>query len=273
MQIVTFTYKGQTRVGIKKDDHVAMVATRGNLLSIIRQGVTPEETSEHFALDDVKLEAPLIPGKIIAVGRNYAKHAKELNNKIPEKPLLFVKVPSSVIGSDDMITWSETITTQVDWEGELAVIIGKRARNISEEDAYSHVYGYCVGNDVSARDLQISDGQWVRAKGLDTFCPLGPAITLHKYVADPHDLTVITTVNGDEMQNGHTSDMIFKIPFLISYISKAITLEAGDVILTGTPDGVGKGQNPPRFLQDGDTINVSIAGLGEISNRCKIVTD
>lgn len=273
MKIVTFLHEGKTRVGMIDGDQVRLIPTRGSLLGMIQQGITPEPTSEHVSLEVVKIERPYIPNKIIAVGRNYAKHAKELQNAVPEKPLLFAKLSSSVIGTGEQISWRESVTTQVDWEGELAVIIGKRTQNVSEADAYKHVFGYTVANDVSARDLQSSEGQWTRAKGLDTFCPFGSAVVLRKDILDPHDLTVTTTVNGEVMQNGHTGDMIFKIPFLIAYISKAITLEAGDVILTGTPDGVGKAQTPPRFLQDGDTVTVSISSIGDLTNTCRILAD
>jgi 2-keto-4-pentenoate hydratase/2-oxohepta-3-ene-1,7-dioic acid hydratase in catechol pathway len=185
--------------------------------------------------------------------------------------LLFAKLNTSVIGDGDMITWSESITTQVDWEGELGVVIGRTARNVREADAYNHIYGYTVGNDVSARDLQSNDGQWIRAKGLDTFGPLGPCLVTRDEIADPHQLTIMTSVNGEQLQYASTGLMLYKIPQLIAYCSRAFTLQPGDVILKGTPAGVGKGMKPPRFLKDGDEVSVTIDGIGTITNRCQII--
>lgn len=153
-------------------------------------------------------------------------------------------------------------------EGELAVIIGKVGRNIAPEEAYKHVWGYSIANDISARDLQENDVQWARAKGMDTFCPFGPVIVTRDEIANPHDLMLITELNGEQVQCANTALMIHKIPDLIAYISQAFTLEIGDLILTGTPAGVGKGMKPPRFLQHGDVLRVSISGIGTLENRC-----
>jgi 2-keto-4-pentenoate hydratase/2-oxohepta-3-ene-1,7-dioic acid hydratase in catechol pathway len=166
------------------------------------------------------------------------------------------------------------VTTQVDWEAELAVVIGRRAKDVSEADALSYVYGYTVGNDVSARDLQLKvDTQWTRGKSLDTFCPLGPYIVTRDEIADPQNLAVKTTVNDEVMQDSNTKHMIFKIPQLIAYCSQMFTLEPGDIIMTGTPSGVGMGRTPPRFLADGDVVTVSVEGIGEVSNPCKVISE
>lgn len=270
MKLVTFTYQNRTQIGVLEGDRIRLTTWNYDLARLIQAGITPEMLHERIALADVKLHVPYVPRQILAIGRNYAKHAEELNNPVPGAPLIFAKLSSSVIGPGDTITWKQAITQQVDWEGELAVIIGRRARNVSEDQAYRYVYGYTIANDVSARDLQDGDGQWTRAKGLDTFCPLGPCVVTHHEIRDPHDLTIKTLVNGEEMQNASTGWMLFKIPHLVSYCSQAFTLEPGDMILTGTPAGVGKGMKPPRFLKTGDTVSVSIDGIGELSNPCKI---
>ena len=220
-----------------------------------------------------RCNAPLIPGKIIAIGRNYAEHAAETGSALPEKPLIFAKFPSAVMATGEPIRWRKSITDQVDWEVELAVVIGQRAKDVTEEDALNHVYGYCVANDVSARDLQSGDGQWTRAKGLDTFCPLGPYLVTRDEIAEPNNLALKTTVNGEVMQDSNTKDMVFKVPALIAYCSRMFTLEPGDIILTGTPSGVGLGMTPPRFLADGDVVTVSVEGIGEISNPCKVIEE
>jgi 2-keto-4-pentenoate hydratase/2-oxohepta-3-ene-1,7-dioic acid hydratase in catechol pathway len=275
MKLTTFSYRGRTRIGTIEGDSIRIVAWQDSMRQLVRRGVKPSPTYERaIPLAEAKLHAPLIPGKIIAIGRNYAEHAKETGSALPDKPLIFAKFPSSVIGPGDAITWRESITTQVDWEVELAVIIGQRAREVSEEDALNYVYGYTVANDVTARDLQQKlDTQWTRGKSLDTFCPLGPYIVTRDEIADPQNLAVKTTVNGEVMQDSNTSNMIFNVKHLISYSSRMFTLEPGDIILTGTPDGVGMGRKPPVFLKDGDTVTVSVEGVGEISNPCKVIAE
>src|SRR5262249_42028005 len=182
--------------------------------------------NQSYGLDAVKLEAPLRPSKLVCIGRNYVEHAKETGSAVPKAPIIFAKFPSTIIGNGDAITWSESITKEVDWEGELTVVIGKRARNVSEDDALSHVFGYTIGNDVSARDLQLrEDTQWTRGKSLDSFCPLGPWIVTRDEIADPHKLSIKTTVSGKVRQEGNTKDFIFNIPTLISYCSRMFTLE------------------------------------------------
>lgn len=271
MKLITFIQNGRHRIGEVVDDMVYVTAWADPMTNLIRRGITPSRTYERIPLASVNIDAPLIPGKIIAIGRNYSEHAKEVGGTLPTEPLIFAKLPSAIIGPGQPITWRKSITDQVDWEGELAVVIGKRARRVSEEDAMNYVFGYTIANDVTARDLQrVKDSQWTRAKGLDTFCPLGPYIVPRDEIADPHELALKTLVNGETRQDGNTRDMIFKIAFLISYASRMFTLEAGDLILTGTPSGVGQGMTPPTFLNDGDTVTISIEGIGELSNPCHV---
>ncbi len=272
MKLVTCTTKRGTRIGEVVEDRVYSTAWVDSMARLIRRGFTPNRISEYFPLSEVHLEAPLRPGKIVAIGRNFAEHAKETSDEVPTAPIIFAKFPSSVIGPGEDIVWSESITKEVDWEGELAVIIGKRARNVSEEDAYEHVFGYTIANDVSARDLQLrQDSQWTRGKSLDTFCPLGPWIVTRDEIADPQKLKIKTLVNGEVRQDGTTKDMIFKIPKLIAYCSSMFTLEPGDLLLTGTPPGVGEGMKPPVYLKDGDEIKITITGLGDLTNKCRVI--
>jgi 2-keto-4-pentenoate hydratase/2-oxohepta-3-ene-1,7-dioic acid hydratase in catechol pathway len=274
MKLATFIYQDRTRLGEIVDDHIHTLPWAGDMIHMIRRGITLTRGSEKFALADVQLQAPLHPGKIVAIGRNYAEHAKETGSDVPKAPIIFAKFPSSIINPGDAITWRESITKEVDWEGELAVVIGKRARDVKEDDALSYVFGYTIANDVSARDLQLRiDSQWTRGKSLDTFCPLGPWITSHDEIADPHNLSIRTVVSGVTRQDSNTSNFIFNIPTLIAYCSRMFTLEPGDLILTGTPSGVGEGLKPPVFLKDGDTVSITIEGIGELTNPCKILPD
>jgi 2-keto-4-pentenoate hydratase/2-oxohepta-3-ene-1,7-dioic acid hydratase in catechol pathway len=198
------------------------------------------------------------PSKIVCVGRNYAAHARELGNEVPKQPLLFFKPSSSLIGPDEAIVLPGA-SQQVEYESEIGVVIGRRARQVSAADAMQFVRGFTCANDVTARDLQKTDGQWGRAKGFDTFCPVGPRVAED---VDWTNLTVIGRVNGTERQRGSVHDMIFPIPVLIEYISGIMTLEAGDLILTGTPEGVGK-------LAPGDVVEVEIPGVGILRNTVR----
>ena len=209
-------------------------------------------------LADVRLLAPSEPTKILCVGRNYVEHAKELGNEVPKIPLIFMKPPSSIIANGDTIILPPQ-SAQVEHEAELVVVIGKRGRHITPENARKHILGYTIGNDVTARDLQKSDGQWTRAKGFDTFCPFGPWIDTE---FDPADAVVTCRVNGQMRQMASTRDMVFNVGVLISYVSSVMTLDSGDLIFTGTPSGVGQ-------LKDGDEVSVEIEGLGEIKNKVK----
>ncbi len=226
--------------------------------------------AEGFLLADVTLLAPVPrPGKIVAIGRNYADHVTEDGAVPPPSPLIFAKFPSSVVGPGAEIRWDPAMTSQVDYEAELAVVIGRRARRVSEEDALDVVLGYTCLNDVSARDLQFGDGQWVRGKSLDTFCPMGPALVTGDALSDPDNLEISCLVNGEMLQHDRTSSMFYGVRQIISHCSQAFTLEPGDVIATGTPGGVGIFRKPPRLLGDGDVVTVAIEGLGELVNTCR----
>ena len=205
-----------------------------------------------------------VPSKIICIGLNYRDHAAESGMAIPERPLIFSKWPNALIGPGDAIVLP-TLSDQVDYEAELGVVIGTRAAKVAVADALAHVKGYCCTNDVSARDVQLGDGQWARGKSLDTFCPVGTLVPASQ-VPDPQQLRVRAILNGETMQDASTADMIFSVAEIISFISQGITLEPGDLILTGTPPGVGFARKPPIFLRAGDEITVEIDGLGSLSN-------
>ena len=216
-------------------------------------------TGERIELDAVRLLAPVIPrSKIVAVGRNYAAHAAELGNDLPETPLTFFKPNTSVIGPDEPIVYP-TASREVSYEGELAIVIGRICRDVPPSRVPDVIFGYTVANDVTARDLQRSDGQWSRAKGYDTFCPLGPWITTHQSVDEVSDLRIRTTVDGELKQDGRTRDMVFGVPEIIAYITSFATLLPGDVILTGTPEGVGT-------ILPGQEVQIEIEGIGTLSN-------
>lgn len=277
MKLVTFTQHGtpqQSQIGIWQGDVVYPLGQPGQTMrDFIASGAAPHiaDGAEGVPIDSLTLKAPVLPRKLLGVGRNYADHAAELGNEVPTEPQLFAMFSTSVIGPGETITWSDAITQQVDWEGELVVVIGKEARNVPVESALDYVFGYSVGDDISARDLQDNDGQWVRAKSMDTFCPLGPCIVTRDAIADPHALQITTQVNGETMQQASTGLMIHSIPRIIAHCSRAFTLQPGDLIFTGTPAGVGKGLKPPRFLKTGDVVRVTIDGIGTLENPCQVV--
>ncbi|MCW8172485.1 FAA hydrolase family protein [Natrialba swarupiae] len=213
--------------------------------------------------DEVTALAPITePEKIVCVGLNYRDHAEEGDNPIPDEPVLFSKFPTAVTGPGETISWDPDYTEKVDYEAELVVVIGEEARRVSEDEAMDHVAGFLVGNDVSARDLQHGDGQWVRGKSLDTFAPIGPELVTPEEVSDPHDLEIWTEVNGERLQESTTSNLIFGIDELVSFCSQAFTLRPGDLLFTGTPPGVGVYREPPTLLEDGDSVTVGIEELG-----------
>ncbi|WP_436701368.1 fumarylacetoacetate hydrolase family protein [Nocardioides sp. BYT-33-1] len=209
---------------------------------------------------------PVTPGKIVAVGLNYLDHVRETGMALPTEPLLFAKFPSSVIGDGDRIRFDPGLTTRVDWEVELGVVIGRTARDVSEEVALSHVLGYTVVNDVSARDLQFADGQWTRGKNLDTFCPVGSEVVTADEVPDPQRLRMGTDVNGERVQDSSTAEMVFSVARIVAHCSRAFTLEPGDLILTGTPWGCGEFMTPQRSLRHGDRVTVWVEGIGAVTN-------
>ncbi|TLS37874.1 fumarylacetoacetate hydrolase family protein [Pseudalkalibacillus caeni] len=226
-----------------------------------------------YSMDEIILRSPIPkPIKnIFCVGKNYAAHAIEMGSEadIPDFPIIFTKPPTCVIATHESIYSHPNVTTQLDYEGELAVVIGKKGRAISKENALDYVFGYTIINDVSARDLQKRHKQFFMGKSLDTSCPMGPVILHKSAVNDPHNLSIVTRVNGEVRQNGNTKDFIFDIPELLEVISQAMTLEPGDIIATGTPSGVGKGFKPPRFLKPGDRVEITIEGLGTLVNTVK----
>ncbi|HEY8460072.1 MAG TPA: fumarylacetoacetate hydrolase family protein [Blastocatellia bacterium] len=260
------------RLGMLKGDVIVDITEIApDMLSLIKQGapalfaadrLTPKSA---YALDAVEYPPAVNAGKIVAIGRNYHDHAIEGGSEPPKSPLLFTKFTNSLTGHNAEITL-HPISEQIDFEAEMAVVIGKRASKVAEADALKYVFGYAPLNDVSARDLQFSDGQWVRGKSLDGFCPIGPFITTSDEIPDPQALKIEGILNGQVMQSSNTKMMIFGVAYLIHYITQAITLEPGDVIATGTPEGVGVFRKPPVLLKDGDAFEVAIEGLGSLRN-------
>lgn len=249
--------------------HALAVAAGAELTAAIdeagrlRTAVLPAPDREPVA---GRLVAPLRPGKIVAIGLNYADHVRETGVAMPERPLVFAKFPSSVIGPGEPIVFDPALTARVDWEVELAVVIGARLARASETDAMAAVFGYTVANDVSARDVQFADVQWVRGKSFDTFCPLGPVIVTADEVPDPQSLQLTTRVNGEVMQSASTAEMIFGVAELLAFCSHSFTLEPGDIMLTGTPWGCGEFMDPQRSLAAGDVVETQIEGIGRLEN-------
>jgi 2-keto-4-pentenoate hydratase/2-oxohepta-3-ene-1,7-dioic acid hydratase in catechol pathway len=247
VRIARFSYDGDVSFGVIEDDTVAQITAHpfGAI----------EFTGGRVPLSAVRLLAPTLPSKVVAIGKNYAEHAAEMGGDVPEQPLIFLKPSTSVVGDGDAIA-SPPSSERVDFEGELAVVIGRLCRDVPVERAMEVVLGYTCANDVTARDQQKTDGQWSRAKGYDTFCPLGPWIETD---ADPSDLRITTRLNGEVKQDSRTSLIVHKIPTLIAYITSCMTLLPGDVILTGTPSGIGP-------MQVGDSVEVEIEGIGVLTN-------
>jgi 2-keto-4-pentenoate hydratase/2-oxohepta-3-ene-1,7-dioic acid hydratase in catechol pathway len=223
-------------------------------------------------ISDFSLLAPMVPAAILCIGLNYRKHAEEMNAKIPKFPILFFKNPSALLDPGASVTIPRNhISTQVDYEGELAIVIGKSCRNVTREKALDHVLGYTVANDISARDWQKDWGgsQWCRGKSFDTFAPMGPWLVTADEIPDPNTLHITTRVNGETLQDSNTGDMIFDVPALIEFLSGDTTLPIGTVILTGTPSGVGVGRTPQRWLHPGDRVEIEIEKIGILSNPVK----
>ncbi|RZU03450.1 2-keto-4-pentenoate hydratase/2-oxohepta-3-ene-1,7-dioic acid hydratase in catechol pathway [Kribbella rubisoli] len=257
MRIARFSVDDEPKYGVvETDDPEGLVGTV-NVLDSDPLYRPVQFTGERLQLADVRLLAPVIPrSKVVCVGRNYAAHAQELGNDVPEQPLIFLKPNTSVIGPRDGIVYPEQ-TSDLNFEGELAIVIGRICRDLPRERANEVIFGYTVANDVTARDLQKTDGQWARAKGYDTFCPLGPWISTE---LDASDLRVTTELNGEPKQDGRTSQFIFDIPDVLAYITSFTTLLPGDVVLTGTPAGVGP-------MLPGDEVSVTVEGLGTLTNK------
>jgi len=245
----------------------------GENINLLHEWIKQQE-SPLYSLEEAELLVPIAPRKnIFCIGKNYKEHALEMSNQdinaIPKHPVIFTKPYTTLLPHLKEIDPHSEITDQVDYEGELAIIIGKRGSNISIEEAYDYIFGYSIMNDVTARDLQKKHQQFFKGKSLDTFAPFGPSITHHTAIADPQNLSIKTYVNDELRQNGNTQDMIFSIPEIIAIISAGMTLEPGDIIATGTPSGVGSGYNPPRYIKPGDEVTIEIEGLGLLRNTVK----
>jgi 2-keto-4-pentenoate hydratase/2-oxohepta-3-ene-1,7-dioic acid hydratase in catechol pathway len=290
MRFVTFRRGSRHRLGLLAGDGVidlqrAETSLPGSLLELMGLGAPGLagaarvlerwhqgglDLGSFYRQADVELLAPVPePSKVVAVGANYWDHCRECNIEPPREPVLFAKFPTSIIGPGATIEWDPGLTSQVDYEAELAVVIGSRARRVTAAAAYDVIWGYTCANDVTARDLQFGDGQWVRSKSLDTFLPLGPAVVTKDEVPHPGDLAIRCRVAGELLQDSRTSEMIFDIPTLVEFISRAFTLLPGDIILTGTPHGTGAFRVPPVFLSHGDVVEVEVEGLGSLRNPCR----
>ncbi|MFP3986256.1 fumarylacetoacetate hydrolase family protein [Streptomyces sp. E11-3] len=295
MRLLTYTRNdAPIRLGAQVDDCVIDLAALaahtgvelpGDLLSFIQADAPAREAARRLLLsdpatwpdeavhqlDEVSLRAPLRPGKIIGVGLNYVEHVEEssrsldTDKELPPRPVLFSKPATAVTGPGQPILHNGDLTAQLDWECELAVVIGRTARRVSEEDAYAYVFGYSIVNDISARDQRRS-GQWFFSKGQDSYAPFGPAVVTADEVPDPMSLDLSLRVNGVTKQKSNTRHMLFPIARLIADISSGVTLEPGDVIATGSPSGVGAGMVPPEFLTPGDTVEATVEGIGTLTN-------
>lgn len=257
MRIVRFT--PSESVGIGTDPHFGVLNDQESILILkgdpIYAGIVPTETK--VGLSEVKLLTPVIPrSKVVCIGKNYSDHAAEMNSVVPDEPIIFLKPNTSVIGPHDTIQWPR-MSERVDYEGELAIVIGRICKDVPKERFSDVIFGYTIANDVTARDLQSKDGQWTRAKGFDTFCPIGPWIETDFL---PGSQTLSTTVNGEVKQSEPLSSMIFKIPEIIAFVTQVMTLLPGDVILTGTPAGIGP-------MGAGSIVEVTIEGLGTLTNK------
>ena len=275
MKIVTFCLSDErSRPGVLLEDGIVDLSAQGfgSVLDLIASGKTPEAGAARIPLERTRLLAPIeSPQRIFCIGLNYRDHAIESKMEIPAVPTVFLKLPSSVTGPGSPIVLPKN-STQPDYEAEFAVVIGKGGFRIAAEAWQKHVFGYTILNDVSARDVQLATSQWVLGKSFPTFCPMGPAIVTADAIADPHAQEIRLDIDGVEMQHSNTRELIFKIPELIAYISSITPLEAGDIISTGTPQGVGLGRKPQRWLQPGETVTIAIEGLGKLVNRTEAET-
>lgn len=265
MRFATVRAAGAEHLVAADGDGRRRLEGHGDLTALLRAGIDPGQLPLGDPVEG-ELAAPLRPGKVVAIGLNYLDHIRESKLERPLQPLVFAKFPSSVIGPTDAIELDEALTSRVDWEVELAVIVGRRMRRAAERDALDHVFGYTVGNDVSARDVQFSESQWVRAKSFDTFCPLGPVAVTADEIPDPQALTLRTRVNGEVMQESSTAEMVFGVAELLAFCSRSFTLDPGDVVLTGTPWGCGEFMDPPRSLAAGDVVEAEIERIGALRN-------
>jgi 2-keto-4-pentenoate hydratase/2-oxohepta-3-ene-1,7-dioic acid hydratase in catechol pathway len=281
MKLIRFGSAGQEKPGVQLGDGRRIDASGfgqdydeaffgGDGLARLAAWVEREGTRAPTVGNEVRLGSPLVrPSKIICVGLNYRDHAKESGMAVPAEPVIFFKATSAIVGPNDDVVIPKG-STKTDWEVELAIVIGKRANYVSEANAMSHVAGYVLHNDYSERVFQLErGGQWVKGKSCDTFAPIGPFIATPEEIGDVHALSLWLTVNGERKQNGSTRDLVFNVPTLVSYISQFMSLLPGDIISTGTPAGVAMGHTPPRFLHDGDVVELGIEGLGSSRQRLR----
>ncbi|MEY9867639.1 fumarylacetoacetate hydrolase family protein [Peribacillus sp. RS7] len=284
MKIATFSVQDEQHIGLVQDDRIISLTALGSdefpacMKKFIERGSELRTRAEQlieqrvnddaiFRLSEVNVLPPIAqPEKIICVGLNYIDHCKETGMERPASPVIFSKYANAIAGHNDAIEIPIN-STEVDFEAELAVVIGREAKHVSEEEANDYVFGYTIMNDISARDLQFQDGQWSRGKTADTFAPFGPVVVTHDEVGDPHNLAISLELNGEIMQDSNTSNLIFTVPKIISFLSQSMTLKPGDLIATGTPPGVGMGRNPKIWLKNGDRLNVSIEKIGTLSNH------
>ena len=274
MKLVSFSLAdGRIRPGALIEDGKLVVdlgaAGYGDTLAVIAAGITepePGNTFPAFPIGEVRLHAPLLnPPRVFAIGLNYRDHAIESGMAIPTTPVVFFKLHTAIVGPGEPIVLPVN-SAEPDYEAEFAFVIGHGGYRLAADEWRNHVYGYTIVNDVSARDVQMATSQWSLAKSFPTFCPLGPAIVTADEIADPHDLKIGLSIDGEVLQNSSTRELVFKIPELIEYISSITPLLPGDVISTGTPPGVGLGRTPKRWLKPGETVTVTVEGLGELTN-------
>ncbi len=256
---------GQEVCGMLEGDEIALTDIRD--LDGVLSGKPWAKTGQRVNAAAATVLAPILPRNIICVGLNYYDHALESNMAVPETPMIFAKFTNTIAGDQSHFSWKEGVTDKIDYEAELGVVIGREASNVSEAQAMEHVFGYVVANDLSARDVQLGDVQWVRGKSFDGSCPIGPALVTKDVVSDVHNLRITCRVNGETVQDSSTSKMIFSVGKVISHLSKTMTLKPGDLILTGTPHGVGQSRPIPLFLKHGDVVEVSIDELGTLTTH------
>jgi 2-keto-4-pentenoate hydratase/2-oxohepta-3-ene-1,7-dioic acid hydratase in catechol pathway len=267
LKLVTYSVDGgEPRVGSLEGEEIRPLGHE-DMIEYIEYGGSPEPGEDTVSLGEARIHAPIArPQKVIGIGLNYEDHAAETGADIPETPIVFAKYANAIIGPGEAIR-IPPITEQPDYEAELAVVIGRAARNVSASEALEYVFGYTNANDVSSRDLQFSEGgQWTRSKSIDTFCPLGPFLATTDEIADPQDLSIRCILNGEVMQDGTTSKMIFSVAEIVSFLSQGMTLVPGDVIVTGTPPGVGSARDPQVWLKAGDEVSIEIQDLGTLTN-------
>jgi 2-keto-4-pentenoate hydratase/2-oxohepta-3-ene-1,7-dioic acid hydratase in catechol pathway len=283
MKLAAFSFQSEQHIGvIQGEDAISLTLLGGDqfpkclksfieksdeLLPLAGKLMEQNENREAvFPVSDVKILPPIpFPEKIICVGLNYLDHCRETGMEPPASPVIFSKYANAIVGHNDAVEIPIN-SNEVDFEAELAVVIGKEAKQISEEEAEEYVFGYTIMNDVSARDLQFKDGQWSRGKTADTFAPTGPLIVTKEEAGDPHNLAISLELNGEVMQDSNTANLIFSVPQIISFLSQSMTLKPGDIIATGTPPGVGMGRTPKVWLKDGDRMSITIENIGTLSN-------